>query len=136
MKIKFRVYPVENPKGSTVAYASMEIEESFVCTGIRIVDGKKGLFVSMPQTKNKDGDFQDIFFPITAKAHEYVKSKVLEKYKDTGEYKRFKDKKEKAKEKKKGNSAEFEDADNYEESGKENGDEFMNVGEQEKLPFN
>ena len=43
----------------------MYIEDSFVVQNISVVEGKNGLFVSMPAYKNSRGDYQDIAFPIT-----------------------------------------------------------------------
>lgn len=63
-----------------IGLASVTLEDVFVVTGIRIMDGKKGLFVSMPSRKNKEGDYQDICFPVTADFREYLHEKVLQEY--------------------------------------------------------
>ena len=47
-----RVYPVNDPKqekGSVLANASVDLGGCFAVTGIKIVEGKDGPFVAMPQ---------------------------------------------------------------------------------------
>jgi len=62
------------------AFASVEFDEEFVVGSIRIIDGKKGLFVTMPQQKGKDNEYHDICFPITKKMRATITEKVLEEY--------------------------------------------------------
>ncbi|MDR1663646.1 MAG: SpoVG family protein [Clostridiales bacterium] len=68
LNIDVRVYPIDEPKGSTVAFASVTFcagdEPVNAINSIRVVDGDKGVFVAMPQTQDRNGDFQDIAFPI------------------------------------------------------------------------
>lgn len=68
LNIDIRAFPIDNPKGSTVAFASVTF-----CIGdtpvnainsIRVVEGEKGAFVTMPQTQDKNGDYHDVAFPI------------------------------------------------------------------------
>ena len=68
LNIDVRAYPIENPQGSTVAFASVTF-----CVGdtpvnainsIRVVEGEKGAFVAMPQTTDRNGEFQDVAFPV------------------------------------------------------------------------
>ena len=54
----------------------------FVVTGIKVIDGKKGAFVSMPQYKSKDGEWKDSSFPITGEFREELSEAVLEAYED------------------------------------------------------
>lgn len=48
---------------------------------ISIVEGKNGLFVSMPAYKNSRGDYQDIAFPISKEFREKLYSAILNTYK-------------------------------------------------------
>ena len=45
------VTPLENDEGSRKGLARMYIDESFVVSNISVVDGEKGLFVSLPSVK-------------------------------------------------------------------------------------
>jgi stage V sporulation protein G len=68
--------------GSTKAYASVTFDEAFVVRDIRIVDGKNGLFVSMPARRRKNGEFQDICHPINTETRELIQNAILDKYKE------------------------------------------------------
>ena len=49
INMDIRVYPIQEPKGSTKAYASVTIDDAFGIHGMKVIDGQKGLFVAMPQ---------------------------------------------------------------------------------------
>lgn len=66
------------------AYASATIGGSFVITGIRVCDGKNGLFAQMPQRsfidKNGKTQYRETFYPITAEAREILNEAVVNAY--------------------------------------------------------
>ncbi|MCL2775744.1 MAG: SpoVG family protein, partial [Oscillospiraceae bacterium] len=45
------------------------------------VNGEKGLFVTMPQSKDKDGNYHDIAFPINGELRKEINKVVLDEYK-------------------------------------------------------
>ncbi len=53
-----KVIPVDDEK--LKAFVSIVFDACFVVTDIKIIHGPKGLFVSMPSKKRKDGTFKDI----------------------------------------------------------------------------
>ena len=57
-----KVIPVEDEK--LKAFVSIVLDACFVVTDIKIIQGPKGLFVSMPSKKRKDGTFKDIAHPL------------------------------------------------------------------------
>jgi stage V sporulation protein G len=63
----------------TKAFADISIGH-FVVKGLRIVEGKKGVFLAMPQEKSKDGKWYDTFFPATKEAREVLNELVLTAY--------------------------------------------------------
>ena len=67
-------------QGNVRAYASITIDNDFVVSGLKVVEGSKGLFVAMPSRKNKKDEFKDIAFPINKEAREYLVSEVLKAY--------------------------------------------------------
>ena len=75
-----RVFPVEDGNG-ILANVSVTFGGVFVVTGIKVIDGKKGAFVSMPQYKYK-GEWKDSCFPITGEFREELSEAVLEAYAD------------------------------------------------------
>ena len=63
----------------TKAFADISIGH-FVVKGLRVVEGKKGMFLAMPQEKAKDGKWYDTFFPATKEAREVLNELVLTAY--------------------------------------------------------
>ena len=63
----------------TKAFADISIGH-FVVKGLRVVEGKKGVFLAMPQEKAKDGKWYDTFFPATKEAREFLSDLVLAAY--------------------------------------------------------
>ena len=89
MKItEVRVFPLSKKDSNLKAFASITLEDAVCITGIRIVEGKMGLFVSMPQSKDNDGEYHDIAFPITKEAREEIQDAVLDAYEDAAKPKR------------------------------------------------
>ncbi len=74
-----RVFPKEN-LGKTLGFANITILDKFVVKNLRIVQGDKGIFIGMPSNKRKNGDFIDLFFPITQDARDLITNAILDKY--------------------------------------------------------
>ena len=79
------VYTLNDSNSKTVALATVTISDCLVLTGLKIVKGKKGLFVSMPQRKlskpDKNGnEYADIFFPVTHDFREELNNAILDEY--------------------------------------------------------
>ena len=79
------VYTLNDSNSKTVALATVTISDCLVLTGLRIVKGKKGMFVSMPQRKlskpDKNGnEYADIFFPVTHDFREELNDAILDEY--------------------------------------------------------
>lgn len=75
-------------KNSLRAFVDIEFDECFVLKGIKVVDGKKGLFVAMPNEKGSDGKYYDTAFPITKKFREELNDAVFEEYDNADEPKK------------------------------------------------
>ena len=69
-----------NGEGATKAFCDISILDTFVVKGLRIVDGKDGVFVSMPREQGRDGKWYDIFFPTSKETREVLQCLVLEEY--------------------------------------------------------
>lgn len=78
MNIKAKVYKREynNLKGT----ANITIDDCFVVKGILIMEGKNGLFMSMPSKRDKNGDYKDICFPITKDARQQISDEIMKQY--------------------------------------------------------
>ena len=66
--------------GSVKAYCDLSIGDAFLVKGLRVVEGKNGLFVSMPRQKGKDTKWYDSVVALTKEAKEAVGQVVLEAY--------------------------------------------------------
>ena len=62
------------------AVASITIDECFVVHDIKVIDGKDGLFVSMPSKKYAEGQHKDIAHPIKTETREELQKTVLDAY--------------------------------------------------------
>lgn len=78
MNIKAKVFKREynNLKG----VASITIEDCFIITGITIMNGKNGLFISMPNKKNTKGEYKDICYPLNAETRKQITDIILAEY--------------------------------------------------------
>src|SRR5687768_7939104 len=73
-----KVIPVDDEK--LKAFVSIVFDQSFVVTDIKVINGPKGLFVSMPSKKRKDGTFKDIAHPLNNQMRQYLEEKILTVY--------------------------------------------------------
>ena len=73
-----KVIPVDDEK--LKAFVSIVFDKCFVVTDIKIILGPKGLFVSMPSKKRKDGTFKDIAHPLNNQMRQYLEEKILSVY--------------------------------------------------------
>ena len=58
--ISARVNPLKDPKSHVKAMASVTIDNVIAINDLTVVEGKNGLFVGYPQSKDKDGSFREI----------------------------------------------------------------------------
>lgn len=74
------VNKVKNGNSKLVAFANVTFDDELVVKGIKIVEGSKGTFISMPSTQGSDGKYYDDVFPITKDLREHIEDVVLESY--------------------------------------------------------
>ncbi len=74
-----RVTKVEGTS-ATRAYCDVAIGGTYLVKGVKVVNGKNGLFVSMPGEKGKNGQWYDTLVPLTKEARERLSEVVLEAY--------------------------------------------------------
>jgi len=65
----------------TKAFVDISIG-GYIIKGLRIVNGKKGLFLAMPQEKSKDGKWYNSFYPSTEEARKGLSEMVLAAYEE------------------------------------------------------
>ena len=80
MKVtKVTVKKIEN-QGTLVADAHVVLDGEFVLKGIKIIKTDKGTFVAMPDKKDKQGKYHEVFHPITKEFRDKLVSAVLTEY--------------------------------------------------------
>ncbi len=62
------------------AYANITFDDAFVIRGVKIIEGRKGLFISMPSRKDAKGQYRDIAHPINNEMREKMQQRILEEY--------------------------------------------------------
>lgn len=82
MDIQAKVSLLVNSTNNVKAMASITIDNAFVITGIKIIEGVNGMFTSMPQRKTANGEYKDICFPITADARAEMQNEILKAYEE------------------------------------------------------
>lgn len=71
--------------GTLKAFCDVAVAESFLIKGITVVEGKKGLFVSMPREQGKDGNWYDTVIPLTKETRQQISEMVLKAYQSDAE---------------------------------------------------
>ena len=75
-------------EGRLKAYATIVFNNSFIIRDLKVIEGNKGLFVSMPSRKRKDGTFRDLVHPLNAETRQLIEDAVVNEYNrvvDSGE---------------------------------------------------
>ena len=66
--------------GPTKAFVDVELEGAFIVKGVRIVEGKDGLFVSLPREEGRDGKWYNVIIPLKREVMDEFTRIVLEAY--------------------------------------------------------
>ena len=68
--------------GKLKAFADVAVADLFLIRGLRVVDGKKGLFVSMPREQGKDGQWYQTILPLSEELRSQLNEIVLQTYQE------------------------------------------------------
>ncbi len=81
MKItEVKVYPAKDG-GRLKAYATIVFDNSFIIRDLKVIEGDKGYFVSMPSRKRKDGSFRDIVHPLNSETRREIEERIVDEFK-------------------------------------------------------
>ena len=69
-----------NGESSLKAFADVSFAGVFIVRGLKVIEGKNGLFVGMPREKGKDGKWYSMAYPITKEFKELLSEIVLKAY--------------------------------------------------------
>lgn len=79
LPLDVRVRPIA-PMGNLLAFANVTIGGCFKIDGFRICSGEKGLYVNMPSTQDKNGNWKDVCWPVTAEFRKQLNDALLDGY--------------------------------------------------------
>ena len=69
-----------NGNRPTKAFCDVAIGNAYLIKGLRIVEGKNGLFVSFPREQGKDGKWYETVAPLSPSARQQLSETVLAAY--------------------------------------------------------
>jgi stage V sporulation protein G len=69
-----------HPTGTLRAVASATLNGQFAVRNIKVMEGSKGLFISMPSYKAGNGEYRDICFPTTPEFRQKLQDTILNAY--------------------------------------------------------
>jgi stage V sporulation protein G len=73
-----KVFPIHEEK--LKAFVSIVFDHCFMVNDIKIIQGRDGLFISMPSRKKKNGEFKDVAHPLNNETRRMIEEKVLAEY--------------------------------------------------------
>lgn len=76
-----RLRRFDDQESKLKAFVDVAIGE-FVVKGLRIIQGKKGLFLAMPTEQGKDGRWYSCFYPKNPQVHQALTEVVLAAYQE------------------------------------------------------
>jgi stage V sporulation protein G len=73
-----KVFPVEEER--LKAYVSIVLDDCFLVSDLKVIQGPNGVFVSMPSKRKKNGEFKDIAHPLNRDTREKMERRILSEY--------------------------------------------------------
>jgi len=73
-----KVFPVHEDK--LKAFVSVVFDHCFMVNDIKVIQGKEGLFLSMPSRRKKSGEFKDVAHPLNNETRRMLEERVLNEY--------------------------------------------------------
>jgi stage V sporulation protein G len=73
-----KVFPVDEEK--LKAYVSIVLDDCFLVSDLKVIQGPNGLFISMPSKRKKSGEFKDVAHPLNRETREWMEKRILEEY--------------------------------------------------------
>jgi stage V sporulation protein G len=73
-----KVFPVDEEK--LKAFVSIVFDRCFMVNDIKIIQGRDGLFISMPSRKKKNGEFKDVAHPLNNETRQMIEQVVVAEY--------------------------------------------------------
>ena len=78
-----KVYPVQEDK--LKAFVSVVFDHCFMVNDIKVIQGRDGLFLSMPSRRKKNGEFKDVAHPLNNGTRRMLEERVLQEYRSVAD---------------------------------------------------
>ncbi len=75
-----KIFPVHEDK--LKAFVSVVFDHAFMVNDIKVIQGRDGLFLSMPSRRKKNGEFKDVAHPLNNKTRRMLEEQVLAEYRE------------------------------------------------------
>lgn len=75
---EIKVFPVDEEK--LRAFVSIVIDRCFMVNDIKVINGRDGLFISMPSRRKKNGKFKDVAHPLNNETRQMIEGMILTEY--------------------------------------------------------
>ena len=75
---EIQIYPVADRM--LKAYAAITFDDCFVIRDMKVIQGRKGIFVAMPSRRQADGSYRDIAHPLDTQTRNRIQEQVLRVY--------------------------------------------------------
>jgi len=62
------------------AFVSVVFDHCFMVNDIKVIQGKDGLFISMPSRRKKNGDYKDVAHPLNNETRRWLEERILGEY--------------------------------------------------------
>ena len=62
------------------AFCDVAVDQRLLIKGIRVIEGRAGVFVSMPRTQNKEQEWRDVVVPLTKETKLELMRVILEAF--------------------------------------------------------
>ena len=73
-----KIYPAK--EGKLRAYVTMVFDNCFIIRDLKVIQSERGMFVSMPSRRKKDGSFKDIVHPLNSDTRKLIEERIIEEY--------------------------------------------------------
>ena len=67
-------------EGPLRAFCDVAVGDLLLVKGVRVIEGRQGLFVSMPRQQSKDGTWYDSVVPLSGRMRMEISQMVLETF--------------------------------------------------------
>lgn len=81
MKTNVTLRLFESAKSNTKAFIELKLDNVLIVKGLSLVEGEKGLFLSYPSSKGKDGKYYNTVYSLDKDWREKLENVCIKKYK-------------------------------------------------------